>query len=101
MNQIVFDILRDVDQIHDIMEDVSEQQFLSREISDAISTPIGYGQDYDDDELEKELDDLVQEDLDNELLNINEVSHPLPDIPTDDIQELIITGKDKKSMFDF
>lgn len=34
---------RDVDSIHDIMEDVAEQQDLSREISDAISSPIGVG----------------------------------------------------------
>ncbi|XP_034950053.1 charged multivesicular body protein 4b [Chelonus insularis] len=68
----------DVDQIHDMMEDIAEQQDIAKEISDAISNPIAFGQDIDEDELEKELEELEQQRLDEELLSIN---NPLPEIP--------------------
>jgi len=42
---------RDVDQVHDMMDDIAEQQDVAREISDAISNPVAFGQDADEDEL--------------------------------------------------
>ena len=39
---------RDVDKVHDLMDDISEQQELSNEISEAISNPVGFGQDVDE-----------------------------------------------------
>lgn len=39
---------RNVDDVHNLMDDVAEQQEIANEISDAISNPIGFGQDVDE-----------------------------------------------------
>ncbi|XP_033209322.1 charged multivesicular body protein 4b isoform X2 [Belonocnema kinseyi] len=70
----------DVDKVHDMMDDIAEQQDVAREISDAISNPVAFGQDIDEDELEKELEELEQEQLDKELLGI-ESTDELPAVP--------------------
>lgn len=36
-------LFRDVDQVHDMMDDIAEQQDVAREISDAISNPVAFG----------------------------------------------------------
>merc|ERR1711902_473589 len=56
----------DVDQVHDMMDDIAEQQDVAKEISEAISNPVAFGQEYDDDELEAELADLEMEGEDEE-----------------------------------
>lgn len=71
---------RDVDQVHDMMDDIAEQQDVAREISDAISNPVAFGQDIDEEELEKELEELEQEELDKELLGIQSTDE-LPNVP--------------------
>ena len=38
----------DVDDVHDLMDDIQEQNELATEISDALSTPFGINQDIDD-----------------------------------------------------
>lgn len=63
-----------------MMDDIAEQQDVAREISDAISNPVAFGQDIDEDELEKELEELEQEQLDKELLGI-EPTDELPNVP--------------------
>ncbi|XP_019873915.2 charged multivesicular body protein 4b [Aethina tumida] len=68
----------DVDKVHDMMDDIAEQQELSNEISNAISNPVGFGEDLDDDELAKELEELEQQDLDEKILD---VPNPLPSVP--------------------
>ncbi|XP_001607501.2 charged multivesicular body protein 4b [Nasonia vitripennis] len=70
----------DVDQVHDMMDDIAEQQDVAKEISDAISNPVAFGQDVDEDELEKELEELEQEELDKELLGI-QTTDELPAVP--------------------
>lgn len=42
------------------MEDIAEQQEVANEIAEAISNPVGFGQDVDEDELLKELEELEQ-----------------------------------------
>lgn len=44
-NWILFFVLlnRDVDQVQDMMDDIAEQQDVAKEISDAISNPVGFG----------------------------------------------------------
>lgn len=80
----------DVDQVHELMDDVSEQTELSQEISDAISNPVGFNQDIDDDELLNELEELEQEDLDAQLLNVGgAVTDDLPSVPTADPSDSI------------
>lgn len=37
-----------MDQVHDMMDDIAEQQDVAREISDAISNPVAFGHDIDE-----------------------------------------------------
>jgi charged multivesicular body protein 4 len=73
----------DIDKVHDMMDDIAEQQDVAREISDAISNPIAFGQDVDDEELERELEELEQEDLDEALLRVGPTTtaEELPSVP--------------------
>jgi len=77
----------DVDKVHDMMDDIAEQQDVAREISEAISSPVAFGQEFDEDELEAELDALgeeleleEQEELDKQLLDVGPTV-ALPDVP--------------------
>uniref|UniRef100_A0A3B4WU51 Charged multivesicular body protein 4c n=1 Tax=Seriola lalandi dorsalis TaxID=1841481 RepID=A0A3B4WU51_SERLL len=58
----------DIDKVDDLMADITEQQEVAQEISDVISRPVGFGEDYD--ELMAELEELEQEELDKNLLEI-------------------------------
>jgi len=78
----------DVDEVHDMMDDIAEQQDVAKEIQDAISNPVAFGQEFDEEDLEAELDMLgeeldmeEQEALDKELLDVGPTVG-LPDIPT-------------------
>ncbi|XP_023241426.1 charged multivesicular body protein 4b-like [Centruroides sculpturatus] len=73
----------DVDKVHDLMDEVQEQQDIANEISEAISSPIGFGNDVDEDELARELDELEQESLDEQLLDVaGPATENLPSPPT-------------------
>merc|ERR1739842_51931 len=74
------------DKVHDMMDDI-EQQNVAKEISDAISNPVAFGQEYDEDELEAELDALgeeleleEQEELDEQMLKLGPAVG-LPEVP--------------------
>ena len=41
-------LYRDVDDVHDMMDDISEQHEIANEIASAISAPVGFGQDIDE-----------------------------------------------------
>ncbi|XP_019629356.1 PREDICTED: charged multivesicular body protein 4c-like isoform X2 [Branchiostoma belcheri] len=71
----------DIDTVDDLMADIQEQQDLAQEISDAISKPVGFGEDVDEDDLLAELEELEQEDLDEKLLDINAPTEELPSVP--------------------
>jgi len=76
----------DVDKVHDLMDDIAEQQQVADEISQAISNPIGFGQDIDEDELMAELENLEQEELDEELLKVGPTpGAKLPEVPADSL----------------
>ena len=45
---VFFFAFRDVDDIHDMMDDISEQNEIAEEISGALSQPIGFNQELDD-----------------------------------------------------
>ncbi|KAJ4448501.1 Charged multivesicular body protein 4C [Periplaneta americana] len=75
----------DVDQVHDMMDDIAEQQDVAKEISEAISNPVAFGQDVDEDELERELEELEQEELDKELLGVGPSVDELPSVPTAEV----------------
>ncbi|KAI9531021.1 Charged multivesicular body protein 4C [Dissostichus eleginoides] len=73
----------DIDKVDDLMQDITEQQELAQEISDAISKPVGFGEEFDEDELLAELDELEQEELDKNLLEIGGPENaPLPNVPS-------------------
>uniref|UniRef100_A0A914XFI1 Charged multivesicular body protein 4b n=1 Tax=Plectus sambesii TaxID=2011161 RepID=A0A914XFI1_9BILA len=75
----------DVDQVHDLMDDIAEQQEVANEIAEAISNPTGFGQDVDEDELLAELEQLEQEELDEKLLDVGPIpaaTAKLPDVPS-------------------
>ena len=62
------------------MDDISEQQQVAAEISSAISNPVGFSDNIDEDELMKELEELQDKDLEDELLNIPEA--PSTNLPS-------------------
>lgn len=45
---LVIHFCRDVDQVHDMMDDIAEQQDVAKEISEAISNPVAFGHDVDE-----------------------------------------------------
>ena len=93
----VVTFFRDVDDVHDLMDDIQEQNEVATEISDALSQPIGFNQEIDDvsiglscgqgdnyysvdsimvilfllkDDLLAELEEMEQETLDEQLLDV-------------------------------
>lgn len=79
-----------------MMDDIADQQDLANEISNAISNPVGFGQDMDEDELEKELEALETEALEEELVKVPK-PHELPAVPTEEVAK----PKASKTLFAF
>ncbi|KAF3703684.1 Charged multivesicular body protein 4c Chromatin-modifying protein 4c [Channa argus] len=65
----------DLGKIDDLMQDITEQQDVAQEISEAISRP--FGETYDEDELLAELEELEQEGLEESMKNMG----GLPSVP--------------------
>jgi len=68
-----------IDKVDDTMDDIREQMDLANEVSSAISQPVGFGIEFDEDELNNELEALEQEEMDNKLLNANNI--PVKTVP--------------------
>lgn len=66
----------DVGKIDDLMADITEQQDVAQEISDAISRPSG--ETFDEDELLAELEELEQEELEENMKSMG----GLPSVPS-------------------
>ncbi|XP_068438160.1 charged multivesicular body protein 4c [Clinocottus analis] len=66
----------DIDKIDDLMQDITEQQDVAREISEVISGP--YGETFDEDELLAELEELEQEELEDNMKSMG----GLPSVPS-------------------
>lgn len=66
----------DLDKIDDLMQDITEQQDVAKEISNAISGP--FGEVFDEDELLAELEELEQEDLEDNMKSMG----GLPSVPS-------------------
>lgn len=81
-----------VDNVHEMMDDIAEQNDVANEISNAISSGI-ITSGVDEDELAKELEELEQEELDKDLLNVGPATNKLPDVPSTDLPT---TSKDKE-----
>lgn len=54
------------------------------------------GQDYDEDELEQELEALEQEEMDKDLLGVGTSTAELPEVPSGDVKEPAAAPKEKK-----
>jgi hypothetical protein len=83
---------RNIDDVHDMMDDIAEQNEIANEISNAVSQAVGF-QDVDEDELERELEELEQEELDKEMLGVTTPADTLPDVPSTELPE---KSKEKK-----
>lgn len=84
----------DVDDVHEMMDDIQEQTELADEISRAISEPAGFGMDIDEDELMNELEELEQEGLDEQLLEVGGTSN-LPKVPDTELPAAPAKAKTK------
>ncbi|KAJ1336721.1 hypothetical protein BSLG_007040 [Batrachochytrium salamandrivorans] len=71
-----------IDKVDDTMDDIREQMDLANEISDAISQPVGFGTEFDEDELNEELELMEQEALDAQLLDTGVDINTSPAVPT-------------------
>ncbi|XP_073406694.1 charged multivesicular body protein 4c isoform X2 [Dendrobates tinctorius] len=71
----------DLDKIDDLMEDIHAQQDVAEEISNAISRPVGLGEEFDEDELLAELEELEQEDLNKHMSSVTLPSVPSTKLP--------------------
>ena len=78
----------DVDNVQDLLSDIEEQQQIAGEISETLATGFGNYQDFDDDELLAELNELTS-DMDDKF-----VLDGLPDIPNHPLP-VAKEGKDK------
>ena len=86
-----------VDDVNELMDDISEEMQNANEISDALSgMGAAFGDDMDEDELNAELEELEQEDLDEQLLNIGSGVEDLPNVPSTQLPQ--IPTKTKKQV---
>lgn len=72
---------RNIDKVDETMDDIREQMDLANEISEAISQPVNFGVEFDEDELTLELEALEQEEVDAISLDVG--LQGLPRVPTD------------------
>ncbi|XP_044773866.1 charged multivesicular body protein 4a isoform X1 [Neomonachus schauinslandi] len=76
----------DIDKVDELMADITEQQEVAQQISDAISRPVGFGDVVDEDELLEELEELEQEELARDLLTVGDKEEEppieLPSVPS-------------------
>lgn len=57
-----------IDDVDKTMDEINEQTENMKQIQEALSTPIGAAADFDEDELEAELEELESAELEEELL---------------------------------
>ncbi len=78
-------ILRDVENVHGLMDDLNEQLDISNDITTAISS-LNPG--LDDSELAKELQELEQEEFDQKMVDIPVAPKvTIPDQPEETLKE--------------
>ncbi|XP_047252550.1 vacuolar protein sorting-associated protein 32 homolog 2 [Capsicum annuum] len=57
-----------IDDVDKMMDEINEQNEIIIQIQDALATPIGSAANFDEDELEAELEELESAELEEELL---------------------------------
>lgn len=71
----------DLNKIDDLMQEITEQQDIAQEISEAFSQRVGFADGFDEDELMAELEELEQEELNKKMTNIRLPSVPSSSLP--------------------
>lgn len=71
----------DVDDVHELMDDIQEQNELAEEISQALTQSVGAGADFDEDDLLAELEEMEQQELDEKLIDVGNPDFELPEVP--------------------
>ncbi|CDY48601.1 BnaA01g07640D [Brassica napus] len=66
-----------IDDVDKTMDEINEQTENMKQIQEALSTPIGAAADFDEDELEAELEELEGAELEEQLLQPT----PMPSVP--------------------
>ncbi|XP_032875467.1 charged multivesicular body protein 4b-like [Amblyraja radiata] len=79
----------DLDKIDEMMQNITEQQEIAQEISDAISRPVAFASEFDEDELLAELEELEQEELNKKM------TKGLPKVPTTNLPSRQAKAKKK------
>lgn len=87
---------RNIDKVDSTMDSIREQMDLTNEISDAISNPVGMGQDIDEDELKNELEELEQDELNERLVGADSVPLHTPAIVNSSGPSRVSNGPVKK-----
>jgi charged multivesicular body protein 4 len=75
-------LYRDINKVDATMDDIRDQMDVANEISDAISRPVGMGEELDEDDLLTELEELEQEELDAKMLETPAPAVYTPNVPT-------------------
>ncbi|KAH7286593.1 hypothetical protein KP509_32G014400 [Ceratopteris richardii] len=72
-----------IDDVDKTMDEINEQTENMKQIQDALATPIGAAADFDEDELEAELEELEEAELEEQLLQpaTTAPAAPLPSAP--------------------
>jgi len=90
----------DIDQVHELMEDIAEQQEVANEIANAISNPVGLQME-DDDDLLAELATLEEEEIEKKLLDVGPAqvdTSRLPSVPTTELPSIKSKAKEDDEM---
>ncbi|XP_005150888.2 charged multivesicular body protein 4c [Melopsittacus undulatus] len=72
----------DLNKIDHLMQDITEQQDVAQEISDAISNRTAFSDEFDEDELMAELEELEQEELNKGMRDVRLPSVPSTSLPS-------------------
>jgi len=67
-----------IDEIEKTMEQVDEHTENMKQIQEALATPVGAAADFDEDELEAELEELEAEELEDELVHPPSAAPAIP-----------------------
>lgn len=85
------------DDVYDIMDDIQEQTEISKEISEAICG-VGSNQDFDEDELNAELEAIEEEVLDDELVGMERPTVELPNVPLGELPTKKKSAQDESEL---
>lgn len=70
-----------IDDVDQTMDDINEQTEIMKQVQEALSAPLGAAADFDEDELEAELEELEGAELEDQLLQ-PATSAPMPELPS-------------------